>query len=154
MRKRLCSSDRGGRVHGGNAEGLETGTLAGVDEVVLVGEAKDSAVNAPLVEELTGIGVLVEDVGSTCIDSQLLQSYSVIGEILTLQNVDTLSTEVILVRGTVVDIPCIIDPLDLRCPYCPELVHLASNHGIVRVTYHCNNERQYCLARRLWSHQS
>ena len=128
--------------------------MAGVDEVVLVGEAKDSAVDAPLVEELTGIGVLVEDVGSTYVGSQLLQSDSLIGEVLTLQNVDTLGTEVILVRGTVVDIPCIIDPLDFRCPYCLELAHLASNHIIAQVTYHCNSERQYCLARRLWSRQS
>lgn len=45
--------------------------MAGVDEVVLVREAKDGAVDAPLVEELAGVGVLVEDVGSTCVGSQL-----------------------------------------------------------------------------------
>jgi hypothetical protein len=52
--------------------------LAGVYEVVLVREAKDSAVDAPFVEELACISVLVEYVGSAYSDSQLsavLQSH-------------------------------------------------------------------------------
>ena len=44
--------------------------MAGVDEVVLVREAKDSAIDAPLVKELAGVGVFVEDVGSTYVDGQ------------------------------------------------------------------------------------
>ena len=44
--------------------------MAGVDEVVLVWEAEDGAVDAPFVEELAGVGVLVEDVGAACIGSQ------------------------------------------------------------------------------------
>jgi hypothetical protein len=71
LRQCLCSPDRGGRVHWSNAEGLEAGALAGVDKVVLVREAKDSAIDAPLVEELAGVGVFVEYVGSACVDCQL-----------------------------------------------------------------------------------
>ena len=48
---------------------MKAGALAGVDEVVLVGEAKDSTVDAPLVEELASIGILVEDAGSTYVGS-------------------------------------------------------------------------------------
>lgn len=79
--------------------------MAGVDEVVLVGEAKHSAIDTPFVEELAGIGIFVEDIGSAYVESQLLLSHRFIVDILTLQNMNTLSTEVILVGSTVVDIP-------------------------------------------------
>jgi len=49
---------------------LQTSALARVDEVVLVWETEDGAVDAPFVEELAGVGVFVEDVGSTYVGSQ------------------------------------------------------------------------------------
>jgi hypothetical protein len=50
--------------------------------------------------------------------------YNLIGDILTLQNMNTLCTEVILAGSTVVDIPCVVDPLDFRCPHCNKSAHL------------------------------
>lgn len=52
----LVGADRGWRVHGSDAEGLQPGSAeAGVDKVHFVGEAKDSPVNAPVVGQLTGV---------------------------------------------------------------------------------------------------
>ena len=71
-----------------------------------------------------------------------LLSYNSIGDILTLQNVDTLSTKVILVGSAVVYIPGVVDPLDLRCPHCRVLAHSVLKCVVIRLPYHYNNERQ------------
>jgi len=55
-----------GRGHGRDAERLQRVADAGVDVVVLVGEAEDGAVDGPFGEELGGEGVGVPGGGAAC----------------------------------------------------------------------------------------
>ena len=65
-----CWAERGGRVHGRDAEGLEGVADAGVDVVVFVGEAQDCAVDGPFGEELGGEGVGVPGGCAACLQGR------------------------------------------------------------------------------------
>jgi hypothetical protein len=61
-----CGAERGGGIHGRDAEGLQRVADAGVDVVVFGGEAQDCAVDGPFREELGGEGVGVPGGGAAC----------------------------------------------------------------------------------------